>query len=1171
MTVSLVENSADVTSLLSVQSLEEAVRAVEPAAVLIPPWLMQHVVSFEQGPGRLQLTLHDCEIRSIPRQRFEMIARDNAATLPQGMPAVDTLILLVAPEGEWLAARSQGQVLRHYWRLLFNCRVAAEVRRKLPAAIGPAVETRIERIGRSPFNEAKFVLQREQCLPADAGAVGAYIEFAATFLELHCFRPDLLPVWFPQIGEISKVVATLSADVDVDEVLRQTRLAGAGEATADVLSAGDDALMAVPMPVSHDQPRSSGAMLLPARAEHAAAVGNVVRSAILHQKDARLAPGEIITPAAIQDLNVLVDRLAAALQLSESAATRWRHSLSHVLALASEGWWNQEARLLYDLQKACVNYEREIYSVGVIEWLLELCRRPLRRPQPNQRIALICKSLRSALRRIHRVRVPAEEREELTHLLHDALHHAESRLCEALRPAIAQSLKAGDLVPRNAAERVAENKVVEELLDGLAHRGFITLSNVRDAIANNQLKFNDIPNPARFAAGDPLFRIDKQLSRSLDGVYHRGELYLRFFQRASSVLFATAIGRFITRMFLMPLLGAYIIIVGLDHTIFALSRGLAHFLTHTYDPAGYTGPDGPAEMAEKVARGFTAWHLPHLEPLLNLGPHKHLHTEWEIIGGNIAFALLALILLGVVNWAPCRRLVWREMVLLGRAVGLVFYRAPRWLFNRPVVHAFLNSRPTRLATRYLVTPSLVALVPWLVVRFHTSPRTQWTVFLSVFLFVNLLLNNPIGRSVERAFVHWLRTLWTRVTSELFANLFAGILHFFQKRMEDFDRMVYAVDEWLRFRDGQSRSSLYYKAALGFFWFYVAYFSRFALNLLVEPQVNPIKHFPVVTVSHKMILPQIELMKSMLPGRIKGLALPILFVIPGIFGFLAWELRSNWMLYRANRSRRLKPVMVGSHGESMARLLRPGFHSGTVPKIYAKLRKALHHADEQGDVAAAKAAMLKHHEALEHVAEAVARFVKRELLALLNQHAVWQHTPVMLNGVKLCTTRIAVELVCPLNGASVLIFFEQRGGWIVAGTEHPTGSRNITPEQAQLLGAALVGLYKMAGVDFVHEQIVSVFARQPISFDLTHDELIVWPGRDFEHPHVFSLHEKVTPQTQAAHNELQRLLFRPVGVEWEQWVGIWEPSEKGIAPLPPTFPSACVLPGQAIARAAVEGI
>ena len=36
--------------------------------------------------------------------------------------------------------------------------------------------------------------------------------------------------------------------------------------------------------------------------------------------------------------------------------------------------------------------------------------------------------------------------------------------------------------------------------------------------------------------------------------------------------------------------------------------------------------------------------------------------------------------------------------------------------------------------------------------------------------------------------------------------------------------------------------------LGLVWFFAAYVIRLYTNLLIEPQVNPIKHFPVVTVA-----------------------------------------------------------------------------------------------------------------------------------------------------------------------------------------------------------------------------------------------------------------------------------------------------------------------------------
>ena len=167
---------------------------------------------------------------------------------------------------------------------------------------------------------------------------------------------------------------------------------------------------------------------------------------------------------------------------------------------------------------------------------------------------------------------------------------------------------------------------------------------------------------------------------------------------------------------------------------------------------------------------------------------------------------------------------------------------------------------------------------------------------------------------------------------------------------------------------------------------MAYLVRIYVNLLIEPQVNPIKHFPVVTVSHKMILPLSgHLIRWMaaplipLVGKQVGLfiAATNMLLLPGIFGFLVWELKENWRLYEANRSATLRPVIVGEHGETMVRLLRPGFHSGTLPKLFAKLRKAERRALRGGHDQKA----LKHAESLHHIEESIRRFIDRDFLAL----------------------------------------------------------------------------------------------------------------------------------------------------------------------------------------------
>src|SRR5206468_6005352 len=101
------------------------------------------------------------------------------------------------------------------------------------------------------------------------------------------------------------------------------------------------------------------------------------------------------------------------------------------------------------------------------------------------------------------------------------------------------------------------------------------------------------------------------------------------------------------------------------------------------------------------------------------------------------------------------------------------------------------------------------------------------------------------------------------------------------------------------------------------------------------------------------------------------------MIPGIFGFLAWELKENWKLYTANRPTTLRPVLLGHHGETMARLLRPGFHSGTVPKLFRKLRRAHRKARRTRQPVAELLRKPVYH--LHEVQHALKRYVEREFL------------------------------------------------------------------------------------------------------------------------------------------------------------------------------------------------
>ena len=67
-------------------------------------------------------------------------------------------------------------------------------------------------------------------------------------------------------------------------------------------------------------------------------------------------------------------------------------------------------------------------------------------------------------------------------------------------------------MPQNLPERVARKKLVEELLDQIGERGFLTMGDLRDAISRNNLKLPDLSEPLDFFRGDQLLRADRKLA-----------------------------------------------------------------------------------------------------------------------------------------------------------------------------------------------------------------------------------------------------------------------------------------------------------------------------------------------------------------------------------------------------------------------------------------------------------------------------------------------------------------------------------------------------------------------------------------------------------------------------------------------------------------------------------
>ena len=905
-----------VPASLDVAGLVEAVRGAEPAALFVLPRVLRRVIKQHADLPGFGIRIPHRKSYVIPCEALLEIADREELGLQPDEPVPEQVILLPRPGPAELARASAAEVLTEYWRLLFHARIHMALRQRRSAGelSPPAIRRRIQRIGSTEFDEIRLVLQQEALLlpPWDDGVV--YEEFAAVYLELRYFSRSFLPRYFPGIERTERIEGLLAEDVDAQSLFEATRppgapdpqdspAAGTVEQSDRMAAEGDE-----PQPEAAPEriPSEGTYQRLVRRAEAAAARGNTVRSAIWRAKAEQYAPLASLAQARAAlrgDVEHLARRLLAALESRQTDPRPWQETLLALARQAARGIWTAEARLLYDLQKVCVDRERGLYTVDLVEWGLSLGRRPVKRPLPNQQDVLICKHLRSAARRLAAVRLSQANRRRLSTLLHRAAEEAEERLRSRYRPLIGQALHEVGLRPMNLPERIGREKLIEELLDRVLERGFLTVGDLRDGISRNNLKIPDCAELRDFLSGDELLRADKRLAEVLDGVYNRAEIYLRGMLRLSSWAFGTKVGRFLTRFLAVPFGGAFLIVAFVEH------------------------------LAETI--------------------HRHAEPPWQL--RLIQVLLLGMFLFGLIHFESFRRGAWRLTRAAFRGLRAAVVRPITWFVHLPLVTWIVRSRLFKLFVRFVFKPLAYTTAAWL-----TTPleRVQWhdaaLLAAAIFLLMNLLLNSRVGRNLEEMAADALVQAWRRFGLRVLTNLFWLLVDLFRWIVQAIERMLYAVDEWLRFRSGQSRMTLVWKGILGLIWFFLTYVIRFCVNLLIEPQINPIKHFPVVTVSHKLLLPMIPALAKMLMAMsvekhlAATLATAIIFSIPGIFGFLVWELKENWRLYEANRARHLKPVPIGHHGETMMRLLRPGLHSGTVPKRYARLRRAERKARATGN-------------------------------------------------------------------------------------------------------------------------------------------------------------------------------------------------------------------------------
>jgi hypothetical protein len=1139
---------------MDTSSIERNLRSAESGVILADPRLVSRVVKQHRHLLRVGLGVPHSHCYGLRKaELFGLASPEELGPVAASLP--ERVVLLPRPKASDLYGRQPPDVLLWLWRAAFHAHVHLAIEERLAsgALTDAAVRARIDRIGQTEFDEIRRVLRADDMLLPPHDDRETYVEFAALLLELEHFAHDLVARTFPTLREPEQALAVIAEDVDARALLAASRPAGAPdprrpgpakEATTTPTYSALPQLDILPGLFARPVPSAAAAQGLIARADEARAEGNHVRSALLRLEALPAAGAEqaVKLQAAVRnDLEALGNRLDKALippgQVADATTmTPWTSSLLPLIMQANARQalrYPVESRLLYDLQRAAVVHERAASAIDVVTWALSLGKRPVVRKLPATRTLQVARHLRNALEKLRHVEMPTADRKLLARLLRWAVHRAEDNVRRTLRPVIAGTLDAVGLKPQSLPERVARAKLVEELCDQAVSRGFLSIGQLRDALSRSQVKLADLSGPGELWRGDPLLLADRSLDVSLDGVYRRGEIYLRGLQKLSSTLFGTMVGRLLVLFVILPVGGAFVLLEGLSH------------------------------MLAPVAKWFDA-DPPHLL-------------------GTASLILVSALLLGLIHSATVRLVAKRFLSFIGAALGLVFVRLPGMLLSLPPIRRALESGAVRAAMRFVIVPLALATALYLLTPLHELGSIVGPLLATaVFLGASVLLNTRAGLVVQELIADKVAVGWETLKRRAVPGLVRLVLATFRAMIELLERTLYRVDEWLRFREGDRTATIPVKAALGLVWFFAAYAIRIYVTLLIEPQINPLKYVPVGAVAHKIFIPFGEDLLRAFNTAFKPLgaflggtlAAVTAFFFPSVFAFLVWEFKENYRLYNANRSHTLTPVPIGHHGETVSALLRPGFHSGTLPKLYAKLRRAARRAEAEEARGAHKSqgALRGFQEELDDVKEALRHAVDREVVGLLSSHRRFRAGKIGVRAVELGSNRLRIELSCDkLSKAPCVITFEEQSGLMVAGVVD-AGFVELLPagDDRVLFENAIAGLYRMAGVDLVREQIRDSLG-EDVAYDVADEGLVVWPDRSYRTEIVYSLDVGFAgpivppvvrgdpPPAAPSPLDLRKVLFRDQHIAWADWVRAWSEERPETERVPRVLFGASILP------------
>ena len=307
-----------------------------------------------------------------------------------------------------------------------------------------------------------------------------------------------------------------------------------------------------------------------------------------------------------------------------------------------------------------------------------------------------------------------------------------------------------------------------------------------------------------------LLRADLNLADSLDGVYRKGEFYLRWIQRLSSLFFGTLLGRRFTLFVAVPFGGATLALmfmeelrhIGSKLASLAVRPAATARIAPSFPAARdkqsdnpdwivadevHVGDDGEFEIVELNSNVVTSddvvvgddgeviWYGSEpgaaiVKDVLTssaqaIPPPEQQHGSvliaWPTILGLGVFLLL------MFHVKPFRRIVLKSIRNVWRMIRYVLWDFPVGLWRSRTVRGFLQSRPVRFLARHFWSPLLITLLAFAILFLvGVSPWFLFRWWWAIWAGLTIVYNTPWGWVVQDRIAEAVSDWWRIVRVNL---------------------------------------------------------------------------------------------------------------------------------------------------------------------------------------------------------------------------------------------------------------------------------------------------------------------------------------------------------------------------------------------------------------------